>query len=118
MQDTMLLMDLFAAGCAIYCAYTWARLAKERKLFKNSLVLPKDKSAADCLDEEGYIRYMLPRLGVLTLMLIVYAVANVVNDMGQTEWLPYPWNFVPLGLVLVALVWYAIDNAKAMRKYF
>ena len=43
MDSTMLLMDVISAACAAYCAYTWVRLLRERKLFKNELLLGKDK---------------------------------------------------------------------------
>ena len=39
MDSTMLLMDVISAACAAYCAYTWVRLLRERKLFKNELLL-------------------------------------------------------------------------------
>ena len=66
MDSTMMLMDVISAACAAYCAYTWVRLLRERKLFKNELLLGKDKKPEDCLDEDGYVSYVLPRLGVLT----------------------------------------------------
>ena len=55
MDSTMLLMDVISAACAAYCAYTWVRLLRERKLFKNELLLGKDKKPEDCLDEDGYV---------------------------------------------------------------
>ena len=119
MQDSMVLwMDLIAAGCAAYCAYTWLRLWKERKLFKNSLLVPKDKKPSDCRDEEGYVAYLLPRLGVLSLLLILYAVFNVLNDQMETPLVPYPWSFVPLAIVFGVLIWYAVISARALREYF
>ena len=43
------------------------RLLRERKLFKNEILLGKDKKPEDCLDEDGYVSFVLPRLGVLTV---------------------------------------------------
>lgn len=34
---------------------------------QNELLLGKDKKPEDCLDEDGYVSYVLPRLGVLTV---------------------------------------------------
>ena len=100
MQDsTMLFMDLIALGCAVYCAYTWLRLLKERKLFQNSLLVPKDKKVSECRDEAGYVSYLLPRLGILTL-------------------LGHPWAILPLVGVFAVLIWYVVVSAKAFRNYF
>ena len=80
MDSTMMLMDVFSAACAAYCAYTWVRLLRERKLFKNELLLGKDKKPEDCLDEDGYVSFVLPRLGVLTVILVIYALLRSVGE--------------------------------------
>lgn len=85
MDSTMMLMDVFSAACAAYCAYTWVRLLRERKLFKNELLLSKDKKPEDCLDEDGYVSYVLPRLGVLTAVLVIYAAFNLYCDLSGNE---------------------------------
>ena len=118
MDSTMLLMDVISAACAAYCAYTWVRLLRERKLFKNELLLSKDKKPEDCLDEDGYVSYVLPRLGVLTVILVIYAAFNLYCDLSGNELLPYPLGFIPLAIVFAALIWYLVVNIKANKRFF
>ena len=91
MDSTMLLMDVISAACAAYCAYTWVRLLRERKLFKNELLLGKDKKPEDCLDEDGYVSYVLPRLGVLTVILSLFLLFNQWFTMMSLPFLFTLW---------------------------
>ena len=118
MDSTMLLMDVVSAVCALYCAYTWVRLLRERKLFKNEILLGKDKKPEDCLDEDGYIAFLLPRLGVLTLILAAYAVFSFYCDFSGNELLPYPLSMIPLAVVFAVLIWYVVMNVKANKRFF
>lgn len=117
-NSPFMLMDLFSLLCAAYCVYTWVRLLHERKLFKNSLLIPKEKSPADCRDESGYIAYLLPKLGILSLVLIAYTAFNIFCDLSKTVLLSGVFTFLPLAVLLGALIWYAIASVKALREYF
>ena len=66
------LMDLISILCGGYCLYTWFLLAKNKKLFMNGLLMPKDKKPSDCLDEEGYVKYMRPKLFLLGLVIFLF----------------------------------------------
>lgn len=118
MEGFNLIMDLIALGCGAYCLYTWLKLQTSGKLFKNSILVPKEKDVTDCLDEAGYVAYMKPRVGVLAIVTLVYGVCITVNDNMKTPFLPYPWTFIPLVVVLAVLVWYAVCNSRANRDYF
>ena len=50
------LMNLISVLCGGYCLYTWFRLVREKKLFENGILLPKDRKPEDCFDEDAYIR--------------------------------------------------------------
>ena len=117
-MDMTLWMDVLAVGCMVYCLYTWVRLLREGKLFPNSLLVPKEKKPADCRDEAGYVAYLRPRLGILPLVMTAYTVLIVLDDVLKAGWLPYPWQLLPLGVLLAALIWYAAASAKALREYF
>lgn len=118
MQDSMLILDLTSLLCAVYCTYTWLRLLKARALFANSLLLPKGKQPSDCLDEEGYVAYILPRLGVLSLLLLAYSGVLIVSDLLQLTLLTGLWSLLPTGLLLAVIAWYAVISVKAIRTYF
>ena len=98
--------------------YTWLKLALGGRLFKNSLLVPKEKAVEDCLDEAGYIAFMKPRIAVLAIVTFIYGVTITLNDNLAEPFMPYPWSFIPLVAVLVVLVWYAVCNSRANRDYF
>ena len=112
-MDFNFTLNIFTLGCGAYCLYTFLKLLTGRKLFKNALLIPKEREVEDCTDEEGYISYLLPRLGVLTFSVLIYGIVSLINDM-----LPYPWPFVPLLVLLGVLVWYSVGSVRANRDYF
>ena len=115
-------MDFFlnavSLGCGLYGLYVWIRLLAEKRLFKNSLLIPKDKEIADCYDEEGYLAFIRPRLGVLAIAATLCGALLLVNDLVTPAPLAYPWTLVPLTVLMVVLVWYAVANSRANRTYF
>ena len=118
-SSMFLMLDLVSLGCGLYCLYTWIRLIVEKRLFKNGLLIPKDKTAEDCLDEAGFIAYMKPRLAVLSIVTMLYGVLQLLNDsVLQTPLLNLWQTLALLGVVLAVLVWYAIASSKANREYF
>jgi hypothetical protein len=117
-MDFNFTLNIFTLGCGAYCLYTFLKLLTGRKLFKNALLIPKEREVEDCTDEEGYISYLLPRLGVLTFSVLIYGIVSLINDMLETPFLPYPWPFVPLLVLLGVLVWYSVGSVRANRDYF
>lgn len=43
MNDMTLFLDLILLASGVYCMYTWLRLAVTKHLFKNGLLVPKEK---------------------------------------------------------------------------
>lgn len=117
-MDFNFTLNIFTLGCGAYCLYTFLKLLTGRKLFKNALLIPKEREVEDCTDEEGYISYLLPRLGVLTFSVLIDGIVSLINDMQETPFLPYPWPFVPLLVLLGVLVWYSVGSVRANRDYF
>ncbi len=118
MQQMNLLMDFVALGCGLYCLYTCVRLLITRRLFANGLLIPKEKSAADCRDAAAYIRTLLPPLAALALVTTAYGVLLALSDLSETALLPGLWGLAPLAGVLGALVWYSVVNKRAIENYF
>ena len=113
MNDMTLFLDLILLASGVYCMYTWLRLAVTKHLFKNGLLVPKEKKISDCADEAEYIRYMTPPLAVMAILTLAYGVIMLLNDQLSEPFLPYPWSLVPLVVVLASLVWYAVRNGRA-----
>lgn len=118
MNDMDMLMDLIALGSGIYCFYTWIKLMVTKKLFKNGLLVPKDKEVSDCADEEAFIAYMKPPLAAVAITTMAYGILFLVNDNIAEPFISYPWSLIPLVFVLPPLIWYAVRNGKANREYF
>ena len=116
MNDMTLFLDLILMASGAYCMYTFLRLAVTKRLFKNGLLVPKEKKISDCADEQMYIGYMMPPLAVMAVMTMGYGVCMLLNDLRETPFLPYPWPLVILAAG--SLVWYAIRNSRANRDYF
>ena len=112
------LMNLVSVVCGGYCLYTWFRLVREKKLFMNGLLLPKDKNPSDCLDEEEYVRYMRPRVGLLGLVIFLFGVFSAINTRFDPPILEFPLTFIPWGVEAAVLIWYAVCSSKALRDYF
>ena len=56
--------------------------------------------------------------GVLTVILVIYAVFNLYCDLSGNELLPYPLGFIPLAAVLAVLIWYLVSTVKANKRFF
>ena len=54
MNDMTLFLDLILLASGAYCMYTFLRLAVTKRLFKNGLLVPKEKKISDCADEAEY----------------------------------------------------------------
>jgi len=118
MDSPMLLLDAIALGCGGYCMYTWLRLLIEKRLFKNGLLVPKEKKVSDCSDEKAYIAYIMPPLALLAVVTTIYAVLITLNDNLKTPIYSGYWSFVVLAAALAPIVWYAVRNSRANRMYF
>ena len=118
MNDMTLFLDLILIASGAYCMYTFLRLAVTKRLFKNGLLVPKEKKISDCADEQMYIGYMMPPLAVMAVMTMGYGVCMLLNDLRETPFIPYPGPLVILGAVLASLIWYAVRNSRANREYF
>ena len=86
--------------------------------FETRLLLPKDKDPKDCRDEAGLVAYLIPRTGVLGVTLMLYGTFNLINEQMDEALLGYPWMFIPIGVLLVVIFWYAFALSSGYRKYF
>lgn len=92
------LMNLISVLCGGYCLYTWFRLVREKRLFENGILLPKDRKPEDCFDEGAYIRIIRPKLGILGLVIFLFGVFSAINDRCDPPILEFPLIFIPWGV--------------------
>lgn len=119
-------VNIITLGCGIYALYTWFKLLAG-KLFDNSLVMPRERTAAQCLDEETYVAYIRPRtliLGIATVISggtgVVDSYTGIIRNWAQTQdWLGFLVEFGALILVpLAVIIWYGVCLVRAHRRYW
>lgn len=117
MDDSMFtLFDFISLAAGAYVLYTWYRLLVSKRLFANSLLIPKDQSPKNCDDPDGYIRYILPRLLVLGLVLFLFGAVSMANSSLQfySKAVGIALNFVTLAVI----AWYAVCSVRAFKRFW
>lgn len=111
-----LLFTLLYLACGAYCLYTWVRLRFGGGLYNSPLLIPQGLTVSDCLDPEGYVRYISPCVLILGLVVFLAAAA----DLFSTAFLPLPdWvSIVTIVLPFGVLIWYAVWFHRAQSRYW
>ena len=78
MIDILISFMFFA--CAIYGLYTAIRVRVTYMLFPNKFLFPGNCSPEDCLDEDGFIDYIIPRLAIWSVLMLLVSVAYTLNN--------------------------------------
>ena len=126
MSGFELYFNIITLACGVYALYTAIKLWKLNKLFPNQLLVPKDAKPGDCLDEEGYVGYVKPRLLILGIVLTVVGGICLADSKWQISAMLFSgaekasFYLVEGGIVLclVALVWYMFCWTKARKLYW
>lgn len=117
MDNSMLsLFDYISLAAGAYVLYVWYRLLVAKRLFDNSLLIPKDQRPKDCKDADGYIRYIRPRLLVLGLVLFLFGVVAIANSSFQfySDSVGIALNFVALAV----LIWYGVCYNRSYKRFW
>lgn len=117
------IITLIAGG---YLLYTWFKLRQAGRLFPNQLLIPKDARPEHCLDEEGYIAYVRPRLfitGLLCTLVGVVCTLDYTMKISATHFSHIPdlqyWISQIGNLVcLASIIWYMVCWTKARKRYW
>ena len=75
--SVLLAIMLFA--CAIYGLYSAIRLRVTMLLFPSKFLLPGNCRIEDCIDEDGFIDYIIPRLTAWSILILVIAIVYSLN---------------------------------------
>lgn len=122
-----LLIFVMLGGTAAYSIYTYVRLRRYWGFFPNKFLLPANCKPEDCLDEDGYLEYMAPKLLIFGLLCILCAVVyvpvmlpNIALLMGMEEGTTFYTvycSIVPF-LGFGAFVWYMVCQTKASKRFW
>lgn len=115
------MLDLFMlvlmVGLGLYMIYTGIRLKKECVLFDNKILYPSRCTKEECLDPDGFIEYISPRLLAFGVFLLLCG-----GFCALVTWVP-AFNLtvlvaLELALPLAAVVWYGFIIHKAAKAYW
>lgn len=118
MVDTMdLLMLVLLLGFGAYILYTVFRLNREQMLFANKILYPGDCSPDACVDEGGFIDFIIPRAAILGGALLLMGILlglNMLLFKLDALWLDIVMMVVPVGV----FAWYIIIQRKAAKLFW
>ena len=114
--DMLLLVML--AMVAVYGLYTVIRLKKDYVLFPNKFIYPSGCTAEDCIDEGGYIDYIIPRLTILSVTCLILAIAYAVRMFVFPDVNHWVIELATLVLPVGILFWYAVIQNKVSKTFW
>lgn len=115
MLSLILLIMLY--GCGIYALYTYFRLRRTCMLFPNKFLYPGGCTAETCVDVDGFIDFVEPRLLLLGIAMIVCGLAYFYYSMilkANFLWADIAALVIPTGV----MVWYMFAQRKASKEFW
>ena len=105
-------MIVLLPAVALYLFYTVFRLRRDRVLFDNKLLYP-----GDCIDPDGFIDYILPRLIIIGVaFLLCGAFTALVVFIPAMDTLVC--NILEIVFPIAAIAWYSFVSRHAAREYW
>ena len=114
--DMVLLLMLAFVG--VYGLYTVIRLKKTYMLFPNKFLYPTGCTPETCLDEGGYIDFILPRLTILSVVCLILAGAYGVRIYVFPEVRNLVIELATVILPAGILFWYALIQNKVSKTFW
>jgi len=115
MLSMFLIVMLF--GSAIYALYTYVRLHRTCMLFPNKFLYPGNCPADKCIDVDGFIDFIEPRLLLLGIATLLCGIAYVVYALvlkDSSIWADIATVVIPAGI----FVWYMVVQRKAAKEFW
>lgn len=113
--DLILIATLLC--CGIYAVYTVIRLRRNYYLESNKILYPTDCAPDTCLDPDGYIEYILPRLTVVGIAMLLQSALLAVSTFVLK--LNDGWVDVLMTLPIAAIfAYYIIVMKKAAKRFW
>ena len=115
MLTVFLFFMLFGSG--IYALYTYVRLRRTCMLFPNKFLYPGNCTAETCVDEDGFIDYIEPRLLLFGIAMLLCGIGYTVYSLvlkASIYWVDIAAVLVPVGIY----VWYIFVQRKASKEFW
>src|SRR5699024_8883819 len=78
-QSFNIIVNIITLGFGVYAIFTWFKL-RDGLLFDNSLLIPKERTIAECRDAAGYIAYIRPRTLVAGIFTFLSGALGLVDS--------------------------------------
>ena len=114
--DMLLLVMLLGSG--IYGLYSAIRLRRTFLLFPNKFLYPGDCPPENCIDEGGFIDFIVPRLTILSIALLLMGVVYGVWFLFFQHIQHWVIDVASMVLPVSAFVWYVIVQRKAAKLFW
>jgi hypothetical protein len=114
--DMVLLAMLAIVG--VYSIYTVIRLRRTYMLFPNKFLYPTGCTPETCIDEGGFIDYIIPRLTILGVACLVMALAYGVRVLLFPEVKSVVIELATVLLPAGILFWYALIQNKVSKTFW
>ena len=75
------LVTILLVGAGGYALAACIRLKREQALFENKILYPSQCTPENCLDPEGYIAYIVPRMSLFGAVCVVFGIAVLVMSL-------------------------------------
>ena len=114
--ELVLLALLFWSGG--YGLITVIRLRKSYMLFPNKFLYPGNCTMDTCIDEGGFIDYILPRLTILSVIMLILGVFFFLVFFVFTQWESWLTDVLSMFLPVGVYVWYMLAQRKAAALFW
>ena len=111
------LLSVMLVAAALYGLYTAIRLRVSCMLFPNKFLFPANCKIEDCLDEDGFIDYMTPRLMAWSIAMLVVGVAYVLNSF-VFHFGGYTVELVSIFVPVVVIAWLMVMQRTAAKRFW
>lgn len=109
-------MLLFVGG---FGSYTAVRLMKLKYLFPSKFLYPSNCSPEDCLDAPGFIRFIVPRLLILSVSSLVCGIALLlISTMKLIELPRWVDLYLLPGVMVLFFAWYIWVQSRCYKRFW
>lgn len=103
---------------AVYGLYTVIRLRRTLMLFPNKFLYPANCTHENCVDEDGFIDFILPRLTFLSVACLLLSVAFGAWVLVFPQIQHWVLDLATLILPCGVFFWYMFVQKKAAKEFW
>lgn len=126
MIDMNFLFGVITGGCGIYCLYLWCKIHFGKQVPDNCMIVPREQTMAQCVDEEEFLGYMMPRLLIFGVVILAFGLVGLAEYYfglldGVTQGLSVEMRLLVLELItcivpLLVVIWFAVCLKKIHKR--